>query len=131
MNLNDKKVAIIGLGYVGLPLAAEFGKSRPVVGFDINLSRIAELRSGKDSTLEVTPEDLAAARQGWLDAAPPEFLQRYEYSLGDGAYGGRTHAIVQRTNGLGQGVANDRVQAHRSLQGEGCQGRCRRRFQRG
>ena len=63
MNLNDKKVAIIGLGYVGLPLAAEFGKSRPVVGFDINLSRIAELRSGKDSTLEVTPEDLAAARQ--------------------------------------------------------------------
>jgi UDP-N-acetyl-D-galactosamine dehydrogenase len=51
------------LGYVGLPLAAEFGKSRPVVGFDINLSRIAELRSGKDSTLEVTPEDLAAARQ--------------------------------------------------------------------
>mgnify|MGYP001381402241 CR=1 FL=1 len=63
MNLNDKKVAIIGLGYVGLPLAVEFGKSRPVVGFDINLSRIAELRSGRDSTLEVTPEDLAAAKQ--------------------------------------------------------------------
>ena len=63
MNLNDKKVAIIGLGYVGLPLAVEFGKSRPVVGFDINLSRIAELRSGKDSTLEVTPEDLVAAKQ--------------------------------------------------------------------
>ena len=40
MNLNDKKVAIIGLGYVGLPLAVEFGKSRPVVGFDINLARM-------------------------------------------------------------------------------------------
>jgi len=63
MNLNDKKVAIIGLGYVGLPLAVEFGKLRPVVGFDINLSRIAELRSGKDSTLEVTSEDLVAAKQ--------------------------------------------------------------------
>jgi UDP-N-acetyl-D-galactosamine dehydrogenase len=63
VNLSDKKIAIIGLGYVGLPLAVEFGKSRPVVGFDINLARIAELQSGKDSTLEVTPGDLAAAQQ--------------------------------------------------------------------
>lgn len=63
MQLNDKKIAIIGLGYVGLPLAVEFGKSRPVVGFDINLARIAELRSGKDSTLEVSPEELVAAEQ--------------------------------------------------------------------
>lgn len=59
----DLKIAIIGLGYVGLPLAVEFGRSRPVVGFDINEARIAELRSGKDSTLEVTPDDLSAARQ--------------------------------------------------------------------
>ena len=57
------KIAIIGLGYVGLPLAVEFGKLRPVVGFDINEARIAELRSGKDSTLEVNPDDLNAARQ--------------------------------------------------------------------
>jgi len=56
-----KKLAVIGLGYVGLPLAVEFGKSRPVVGFDINAARIAELQTGKDSTLEVTSEDLAAA----------------------------------------------------------------------
>ena len=63
MNLNDMKIAIIGLGYVGLPLAVEFGKSRPVLGFDINPARISELRSGKDSTLEVTPADLAAATQ--------------------------------------------------------------------
>ena len=60
---SDVKIAIIGLGYVGLPLAVEFGKSRPVVGFDINEARIAELRSGKDSTLEVTPGDLNVARQ--------------------------------------------------------------------
>ena len=63
MQLDNKKIAVIGLGYVGLPLAVEFGKSRPVVGFDINLARIAELRSGKDSTLEVTSEDLLAAKQ--------------------------------------------------------------------
>lgn len=63
MNLHDKKIAIIGLGYVGLPLAVEFGKIRPVVGFDINAARIAELRSGKDSTLEVTSDDLIEAKQ--------------------------------------------------------------------
>lgn len=63
MTLKDKKIAIIGLGYVGLPLAVEFGKTRPVLGFDINEGRILELRSGKDSTLEVTPEELVAAKQ--------------------------------------------------------------------
>jgi hypothetical protein len=56
--------------------------------------------------------------EGWLDAAPPEFLQRYEYSLSDGAHGGRTHAIVERANGIGQGVPHHRVQTHRGLQGE-------------
>jgi UDP-N-acetyl-D-galactosamine dehydrogenase len=63
MNFGNKKIAIVGLGYVGLPLAVEFGKLRPVLGFDINESRIAELRSGTDSTLEVSAEDLAAATQ--------------------------------------------------------------------
>lgn len=58
----SNKIAIIGLGYVGLPLAVEFGKVRPVVGFDINKSRIAELKHGHDSTLEVTSHDLANAK---------------------------------------------------------------------
>ncbi len=57
----DKKVAIIGLGYVGLPLAVEFGKARPTVGFDIDRLRIKELIAGKDSTLEVTGESLKQA----------------------------------------------------------------------
>ena len=57
-----KKIAIIGLGYVGLPLAVEFGKHRSVVGFDINQARIAELKSGHDSTLEVTSEQLKEAQ---------------------------------------------------------------------
>jgi UDP-N-acetyl-D-galactosamine dehydrogenase len=60
---NPIKIGIIGLGYVGLPLAVEFGKLRPVLGFDINNARITELRSCKDSTLEVTPNDLEAAAQ--------------------------------------------------------------------
>jgi UDP-N-acetyl-D-galactosamine dehydrogenase len=63
MDAKQQKIAVIGLGYVGLPLAVEFGKVRPVLGFDINEARIAELCSGKDSTLEVTPRDLTAATQ--------------------------------------------------------------------
>ena len=63
MNLSDIKLAIIGLGYVGLPLAVEFGKQRAVVGFDINPQRIAQLRSGYDQTLETEPEELRAASQ--------------------------------------------------------------------
>ncbi|MEJ3621612.1 nucleotide sugar dehydrogenase [Brachymonas wangyanguii] len=56
-------IAVIGLGYVGLPLAVEFGRVRPVVGFDINPHRIDELRQGHDATLETTPEQLQAANQ--------------------------------------------------------------------
>ncbi len=61
MNISNLAVAIIGLGYVGLPLAVEFGKKRPVVGFDINAKRIAELQAGHDHTLETEPEELQAA----------------------------------------------------------------------
>ncbi len=55
------KLAVIGLGYVGLPLAVEFGKSCPVVGFDINTDRIDALRAGHDATLEVEDDELASA----------------------------------------------------------------------
>lgn len=61
MNIENQKIAVIGLGYVGLPLAVEFGKQRLVLGFDINDARISELRAGHDSTLEVTSESLQAA----------------------------------------------------------------------
>lgn len=61
--MKSQKIGVIGLGYVGLPLAVEFGKQQPVTGFDISPARIAELRSGKDSTLEVTPENLSSATQ--------------------------------------------------------------------
>jgi len=60
--LSDLKVAVIGLGYVGLPLALEFGRQRNVVGFDINLQRVADLLRGEDHTLEATAEELSGAK---------------------------------------------------------------------
>ncbi|WBY02086.1 Vi polysaccharide biosynthesis UDP-N-acetylglucosamine C-6 dehydrogenase TviB [Ramlibacter tataouinensis] len=62
MNLRDENIAVIGLGYVGLPLAVEFGKKRNVLGFDIHASRISQLRSGKDHTLEVSDDELGEAK---------------------------------------------------------------------
>jgi UDP-N-acetyl-D-galactosamine dehydrogenase len=61
MKKDDLSIAIIGLGYVGLPLAVEFGKKRSVVGFDINQSRIDELQRGHDRTFEVEDELLTEA----------------------------------------------------------------------
>ncbi|WP_436967530.1 nucleotide sugar dehydrogenase, partial [Acinetobacter baumannii] len=63
MQLADLRIAIIGLGYVGLPLAVEFGKKLPVVGFDIYQKRVDELKNGQDHTLEVSPEELKQATQ--------------------------------------------------------------------
>ena len=60
MQIKDLKVCVIGLGYVGLPLAVEFSKKRPILGFDINQHRIDDLKSGNDFTLETSKEDLAA-----------------------------------------------------------------------
>lgn len=61
LSIADLKIAVIGLGYVGLPLAVEFGKKVPVVGFDIYQKRIDELKSGQDHTLEVSQEELKQA----------------------------------------------------------------------
>lgn len=61
LELKNVKLAVLGLGYVGLPLAVEFGKKLSVVGFDINAARIKALKAGHDSTLEVSDEELAAA----------------------------------------------------------------------
>lgn len=65
-------IAVIGLGYVGLPLAVEFGKSTPVIGFDTNAARIAELTAGKDSTLEVPIEELTAASELRFSSDPAD-----------------------------------------------------------
>ncbi len=60
MNIKNKKIAVIGLGYVGLPLAAAFAEKYPVVGFDINQGRVNELKSGHDHTLELADDELKA-----------------------------------------------------------------------
>jgi UDP-N-acetyl-D-glucosamine/UDP-N-acetyl-D-galactosamine dehydrogenase len=63
MKLDKETIAVIGLGYVGLPLAVEFGRRRPVVGYDINKPRVAELKAGHDRTLEVEADELKSATQ--------------------------------------------------------------------
>lgn len=67
MDIANAKIAVIGLGYVGLPLAVEFAKKYPVVGFDISAPRITELRQGRDSSLEVEPEELKAVDMVYTD----------------------------------------------------------------
>ncbi len=66
----DVRIGVIGLGYVGLPLAAEFGRVLPTLGFDIDAQRVAELNRGHDRTREVEPEELAAAAQLEMTADP-------------------------------------------------------------
>ncbi|MGQ4582571.1 nucleotide sugar dehydrogenase [Lysobacter sp. F60174L2] len=63
MNIADTRLAIVGLGYVGLPLAVAFGRRFPVIGFDISAPRVLELRDGIDRTLEMSSEDLTSAGQ--------------------------------------------------------------------
>jgi UDP-N-acetyl-D-glucosamine/UDP-N-acetyl-D-galactosamine dehydrogenase len=60
--LRNCKIGVIGLGYVGLPLAVEFGKHFKTVGFDIKPSRVAELKAGRDSTMEVDRPELRSAK---------------------------------------------------------------------
>jgi UDP-N-acetyl-D-galactosamine dehydrogenase len=79
MDLSDKKLAIIGLGYVGLPLAVEFGKRRPVIGFDINPRRVAELQSGRDHTLECSSSELREAKQLRYSSQPADLEDAQVY----------------------------------------------------
>ncbi|MGS1117179.1 Vi polysaccharide biosynthesis UDP-N-acetylglucosamine C-6 dehydrogenase TviB [Castellaniella sp. UC4442_H9] len=72
MNIQDVKLAVVGLGYVGLPLAVEFGKQRSVLGFDINARRIDELRAGRDHTLEVSGQELGEASHLRFSSDPAE-----------------------------------------------------------
>jgi len=74
MTTNLKSIAVIGLGYVGLPLALEFGKSRPVIGFDINAGRIDALQAGHDATLEVSKDELATADQLTFTSDPADLV---------------------------------------------------------
>jgi UDP-N-acetyl-D-galactosamine dehydrogenase len=61
-DINNLRIGVIGLGYVGLPLAVEFGKRYPTLGFDVKAGRIADLERGVDTTLEASADELAAAK---------------------------------------------------------------------
>ena len=63
LNLRSCRIGVVGLGYVGLPLAVEFGKHFETIGFDVNPRRVAQLRKGRDSTLEVSRAELRSARR--------------------------------------------------------------------
>ena len=79
MSSDMQKIAVIGLGYVGLPLAIEFGKIRPVIGFDINQSRINALREGRDDTLEASEEELREASQLSFTTNPADLADAQIY----------------------------------------------------
>ena len=81
MDIQNKTIAVIGLGYVGLPLAVEFGKQCPVVGFDIKSERIADLRAGQDKTREVSSEELAEARHLTLTADSVDLASATIYTV--------------------------------------------------
>ncbi|MCP4285957.1 MAG: Vi polysaccharide biosynthesis UDP-N-acetylglucosamine C-6 dehydrogenase TviB [Gammaproteobacteria bacterium] len=74
-NLENVRIGVLGLGYVGLPLAVEFGKKTPTIGLDINKARVDELKSGSDSSLEVEPEELATASLLQFTANPDDLSE--------------------------------------------------------
>ena len=82
----SKKIAIIGLGYVGLPLAVEFAKKFKVVGFDINQARLSELNRGEDQTLEIDPDLLhtvlnSTDSNGLSFSNVPEDIKGFDYYI--------------------------------------------------
>lgn len=76
---SSRTIAVVGLGYVGLPLAVEFGKKRPVIGFDVSRTRINELRCGNDHTLETSSDELAAAQYLSFSADPKDLANASIY----------------------------------------------------
>ena len=81
IRLADIRLAVIGLGYVGLPLAVEFGRGRDVIGFDINEQRLAELASGIDSTLELTGDELKCAERLMFASDDRKLIDRNCYII--------------------------------------------------
>ncbi|MEK7512361.1 MAG: nucleotide sugar dehydrogenase [Patescibacteria group bacterium] len=79
MKLDELKIAIVGLGYVGLPLAVEFGKQLPIIGFDINGTRINELKNGIDRSGEISTEELSKANVAYTD--DPNELKKVNFII--------------------------------------------------
>src|SRR3569833_413912 len=106
-DINQTRIGVIGLGYVGLPLAVEFGKQLPVVGFDINKARIAELKAGKDSSLEVEAHELKEATEltitadlGAQETCNFYIVMVYESTVYPGCTEEDCVPIIERESGL-------------------------------
>ena len=70
MDISNSKIAVVGLGYVGLPLTVEFARHYPTLGFDINVARVDQLSQGRDNMMDLTPDELAAAIHGSYSSDP-------------------------------------------------------------
>ena len=84
--MKERKVAIVGLGYVGLPIAVAFGKRHPTIGFDINKAKIEELRKGFDRTGEVLAADLQSSHVQYTDDPADTQKSRFHHCRSTYAY---------------------------------------------
>jgi UDP-N-acetyl-D-galactosamine dehydrogenase len=119
------RIALVGLGYVGLPLAVEFGKRHDTVGFDITASRVAELQAGRDSTLEVDAAELQAATQLRFTSALDDIRDRQVYIVTvptpiDSARRPDLTPLVKASEALGKVLKRDDVVVYESTVYPGC-----------
>ena len=122
-----RKISVVGLGYVGLPVAVAFGKHGPVIGFDINESRLQELRAGQDRTNEVTREELAQTQIEFTSKT--DVLAQADFHHRRGADAGRRRApagLVAAGQGLGDRRQSAEAGRHRRLRIDGLSRRDRR-----
>jgi UDP-N-acetyl-D-galactosamine dehydrogenase len=118
-------IALVGLGYVGLPLAVEFGKCHDTVGFDINAARVAELQDGRDSTLEVEADELAAAKRLKFTAELDDIRRCHVYIVTvptpiDSARRPDLTPLVKASESLGKVLARGDVVIYESTVYPGC-----------
>jgi len=123
--VDDARIAIVGLGYVGLPLAVEFGRQRDTVGYDIDDSRVAELRAGRDGTLEVSAEEMAAAGHLRFSGSLDDLRDRNTYIVTvptpiDGARRPDLTPLVKASEALGQVLKSGDVVVYESTVYPGC-----------
>jgi UDP-N-acetyl-D-galactosamine dehydrogenase len=125
VSFKGEKIAVIGLGYVGLPLAVEFGKVRPVLGFDTNYARVAELLDGKDSTLEVKARELLAAEQLSFTSDGKRLVECGVYIITvptpiDSAYRPDLTSLIKASETVGKAMKEGAIVIYESTVYPGC-----------
>jgi len=123
--MNDTKIGIVGLGYVGLPLAVEFGKKFDTIGFDINLKRVNELRNGIDRTLETETENLKSATRltyttNYLDLKPCNYFIVTVPTPIDKYKNPDLTPVIKSTETVGKVLSKDDIVIYESTVYPGC-----------